>query len=80
MIQIEEAEEILNRIICWPETEEVTLMDSLGRVLGRDIVSRISMPPFNKSAMDGYAVRSDDDSRTFKIVAGFMVPAPTFSL
>jgi molybdopterin molybdotransferase len=68
MILIEEAEEILNRITFRPETEEVSLIDSLGWVLGQDIVSRISMPPFNKSAMDGYAIRSDDDSRTFKII------------
>lgn len=82
MILIEEAEEILNRITCRPETEEVPLMDSLGRVLGQDIVSRISMPPFNKSAMDGYAVRSDDDSRTFKIVeviAAGSVPVKTIN-
>ena len=68
MIPIEEAEEILNKIACRPGTEEVPLIESLGRVLGRDIVSRVSMPPFNKSAMDGYAIRSDDDSRRFKIV------------
>jgi molybdopterin molybdotransferase len=82
MIQIEEAEEILNRITCRPETEEVPLMESLGRVLGRDVVSRISMPPFNKSAMDGYAIRSDDDSRTFKIVeviAAGSVPVETIN-
>jgi len=82
MIAIEEAEEILNRITCRPETEEVPLIDSLGRVLGQDIVSRISMPPFDKSAMDGYALRSDDDSRTFKIVeiiAAGSVPVKTIN-
>jgi molybdopterin molybdotransferase len=82
MIPIEEAEEILNRITCRPETEEVPLMESLGRVLGQDIVSRISMPPFDKSAMDGYAIRSDDDSKTFKIVeiiAAGSVPVKTIN-
>jgi molybdopterin molybdotransferase len=82
MIPIEEAEKILNDITYRPETEEVSLMDSLGRVLGRDIVSRISMPPFNKSAMDGYAIRSDDDSKTFKIVeiiAAGSVPVKTIN-
>jgi molybdopterin molybdotransferase len=68
MIPIEEAEKILNRIACQPGTEEVPLMESLGRVLGQDIVSQVSMPPFDKSAMDGYAIRSDDDSRTFNLV------------
>jgi molybdopterin molybdotransferase len=82
MILIEEAEKILNEITFRPETEEVSLMDSLGRVLGQDIVSRISMPPFNKSAMDGYAIRSDDDSETFKIVeiiAAGSIPVKTIN-
>lgn len=68
MIPIEEAEKILDKITCRPETEEVGLMDSLGRVLGQDIISTINMPPFDKSAMDGYAVNSKDNSTKFEIV------------
>jgi molybdopterin molybdotransferase len=68
MIPVEEAEKILNKITYRPETEEVVLMDSLGRVLGQNIVSVINMPPFDKSAMDGYAVVSNDDSKRFEIV------------
>ncbi len=40
--------------------EQVDLIDSLGRVLARDVFSDVDMPPFNKSAMDGYACRRDD--------------------
>ena len=68
MIPIEEAEKILNDITFRPGTEEVPLSECLGRVLGRDIVSGISMPPFDKSAMDGYALRSDDDSARYRVV------------
>lgn len=71
MIPIEEAERIVDEITRQPNalpTEKVPLMNSLGRVLGQDIVSTISMPPFDKSAMDGYAVASDDDSNRFEIV------------
>lgn len=68
MIPIEEAEKILDKITYRPGTEEVSLMDALGRVLARDIVSKISMPPFDKSAMDGYAVISGDDSERFEVV------------
>jgi molybdopterin molybdotransferase len=68
MIPIEEAEKILDRVTYSPETENVTLMDSLGRVLAQDIVSTINMPPFDKSAMDGYAVASSDNSKRFEIV------------
>jgi molybdopterin molybdotransferase len=34
--------------------------DCLGLVLGEDLVSPVSLPPFDNSAMDGYAVRSAD--------------------
>lgn len=36
-------------------TEEVGILDALGRVLARDVVSPISVPPHDNSAMDGYA-------------------------
>lgn len=39
---------------------KVSIEDSIGRVLTEDIYSAIEMPPFNKSAMDGYAVRMRD--------------------
>lgn len=37
------------------ETEEVGVFDALGRVLASDVVSPISVPPHDNSAMDGYA-------------------------
>ncbi|MBA2674471.1 gephyrin-like molybdotransferase Glp [Ramlibacter sp.] len=37
------------------ESEEVRILDALGRVLAEDIVSPISVPPHDNSAMDGYA-------------------------
>jgi molybdopterin molybdotransferase len=36
------------------------LQDCLGLVLGDDLLSPVSLPPFDNSAMDGYAVRSVD--------------------
>ncbi|ABM41935.1 molybdopterin molybdochelatase [Acidovorax sp. JS42] len=36
-------------------TEEVGIFDALGRVLARDVVSPVSVPPHDNSAMDGYA-------------------------
>lgn len=41
-------------------TETVPLERALGRVLAADVTSPIPLPPFNNSAMDGYAVRSVD--------------------
>jgi len=37
------------------ETEEVDVFAALGRVLARDLVSPISVPPHDNSAMDGFA-------------------------
>jgi molybdopterin molybdotransferase len=42
------------------ELEEVPLEASLGRVLGRDVVSPVALPPWDNASMDGYAVRSCD--------------------
>jgi len=36
-------------------TEQVGVLDALGRVLARDLVSPISVPPHDNSAMDGFA-------------------------
>ncbi len=43
-------------------TEEVGLEDALGRVLAEDVASDLDMPPFDRSAMDGYALRATDVS------------------
>ncbi len=40
--------------------EDVPLEQSLGRVLAEDAASVVDLPPFDRSAMDGYAVRSAD--------------------
>lgn len=37
------------------QAEEAGIFDALGRVLARDVVSPISVPPHDNSAMDGYA-------------------------
>lgn len=59
-ISLEEALEILNDKIDNLDTEEVTLFNGLNRVLGKDVYASINNPPFNKSAMDGYAVICED--------------------
>ncbi len=43
-------------------TESVALEFAPGRVLARDVASDLDLPPFNKSAVDGFAVRSADFS------------------
>ncbi len=42
------------------EAERVELSAAFGRVLADDVRARITQPPFDASAMDGYAVRAED--------------------
>ena len=44
--------------VCGRET--VTLREAQGRVLAENIVAPVNVPPFDNSAVDGYAVRGDD--------------------
>jgi molybdopterin molybdotransferase len=54
------------------DVERVPLTDALGRVVAHDVVSEVALPPFDNSAVDGYAVRHADlgDSETSLKVAG----------
>ncbi|MDI6733428.1 MAG: molybdopterin molybdotransferase MoeA [Planctomycetota bacterium] len=60
MITVEKALEIIRENLPEPQFETVGLSDASGRVIAEDVLSDIDMPPFDKSAMDGYAVRSED--------------------
>ena len=37
------------------QTEQVGILDALGRVLAQDLISPLSVPPHDNSAMDGFA-------------------------
>jgi len=60
--------------------ESVELSRALGRVLAQDVVADMDMPPFDKSAMDGYACRRADLASvltvTEEIPAGKMPALP----
>ncbi|TIT25893.1 MAG: molybdopterin molybdenumtransferase MoeA, partial [Mesorhizobium sp.] len=42
------------------QAESVTLMDAADRILAEPLAALRTQPPFNASAMDGYAVRAED--------------------
>ncbi|MEE2753329.1 MAG: gephyrin-like molybdotransferase Glp [Candidatus Latescibacterota bacterium] len=42
------------------DTTTVSLLESLGHTLAKDVVSDINMPPFEKATMDGYALVAND--------------------
>ena len=51
---------IAERVTPVSETEDVTLAAARGRVLANDIAAPLDLPPFDNSAVDGYAVRHGD--------------------
>ena len=46
-----------------PDKRRVPLREARGRVLADDIIAPVNVPPFDNSAVDGYAVRADDLER-----------------
>ena len=40
--------------------EEAVLLEAYNRVLNEDVVSTLDIPPFNRSTVDGYAVKAED--------------------
>ncbi|WP_114764797.1 molybdopterin molybdotransferase MoeA [Vibrio rhodolitus] len=61
LMPIEEAmDKMLSRIKPIQTTLQLPLAEALGYVLAEDILSPIFVPPFDNSAMDGYAVRIND--------------------
>lgn len=49
------------------QKEMISIFDALGRVLSDDIVCKKSLPAFDNSAMDGYAVKTADAGKTVTI-------------
>ncbi len=60
LIPLKEAVEKLFSHIQLNPKEGIDINDALNRVLANDIVSEIDLPPFDRSAMDGYAINAED--------------------
>ena len=61
---VEEALQVIADSTPAMAAERVPLCDGLGRVLAEPIASDVDWPPFDTSAMDGYAVRLADAGKT----------------
>ena len=57
---LEEVERFLDAAVRPLPTEDVPLLDCVGRVLAEDIEAGVDVPGFPRSAMDGYAVRGEE--------------------
>ena len=61
MMSVDEAVGIIAaRVTAVQEVETVLLGEADGRILARDILAPLPLPPFTNSAVDGYAVRGRD--------------------
>jgi molybdopterin molybdotransferase len=60
MVTVDDALDIVLKHTPSLGSEEILLADALGRVLAEDVRTDADMPPFDRSAMDGYAVRAAD--------------------
>jgi molybdopterin molybdotransferase len=65
-ICVEEALELIYTLTRPTQTEIVPIENSLQRVLAEEVKALYSLPSFDNSAMDGYAVRSEDGGKTLK--------------
>ena len=64
MITVEEAlDKTLSKIVPLG-FEKVSILDALGRVIAEDMIAPRAIPPLDNSAMDGYALKSEDIQKT----------------
>ena len=57
---LEDALETLFSHIQLNPIEEIEINDALNRILAIDIICEMDIPPFDRSAMDGYAILAED--------------------
>ena len=60
MLSFEQARQTILENVTTAGTEQISLLDAVGRVLAKDVVAPWDMPLWDNSAMDGYAVRAAD--------------------
>lgn len=61
LMPVADAERLIaERIVPVQEQENTPLRAAAGRVLAADVIAPVNLPPFDNSAVDGYAVRAGD--------------------
>jgi molybdopterin molybdotransferase len=68
MITFEEAYEIVLNSAVDAGNETVAFIDSLNRILAEDVTSDMDMPPFNRSAVDGYACHRKETGNELEVL------------
>ncbi len=60
MLEVEEARARISAAITPLASEMIPLREAAGRVLAESVIAPLALPPFDNSAMDGYALRAAD--------------------
>jgi len=68
MLPFEKALKVVLDSAHWLGSEHIDIAAALNRILAEDVKSDIDIPPFNKSAMDGYACRREDLANELTII------------
>jgi len=68
MILFEDALAIVLKKAILSGKERINFTQTAGRILAEDITSDIDMPPFDKAAMDGFAIRESDIDKELTII------------
>jgi molybdopterin molybdotransferase len=66
-ISVEEALQLIYTNVKQKSLKILPIEEALGSVLAEDIVATHNLPPFDNSAMDGYAVKVEDSQKQVKV-------------
>jgi molybdopterin molybdotransferase len=68
MLALEDATQAVLSSVRQLDSEHVDINVAVNRILAEDVISDIDIPPFNKSAMDGYACRRTDLANELSVI------------
>lgn len=71
LVSVEDAMAMIQDVTQQLNSERLGLNRCAGRILASDVAAAVALPPFDQSAMDGYAVRFDDIASGELRVTGF---------
>ncbi len=78
MIELEEARKRILDVISPVKSETIELSEIQGRILAENVIAPINLPPFDNSAMDGFAVRASEATTGARLKSIAEVAAGTF--
>jgi molybdenum cofactor synthesis domain-containing protein len=60
LVSVEQARDIISRLTIRREVERIPIEMAFGRTLAYDVISSVDVPPFDRAAMDGFALIASD--------------------